>query len=239
MLGVPVESAALKGLDSLLSIVQMPAGIPVGTLAIGRAGAINAALWPPASSVLATPRSWRRSSRWRARQTAAVAKARRTTPAPSSLAHEPAKLSPPGSTIGILGGGQLGRMTALAAARLGYRSLVYAPEADSIAGHVAAGHVSGAYDDAAALARFAAQVDVITYEFENVPEADRRRVRAPQAGAAGRAGRSISPSTGCARRTFFRQLGIGTAELPADRQRRRPRRGDRAARHPEDLHRGL
>ena len=60
VLGVPVESAALKGQDSLLSIVQMPAGIPVGTLAIGRAGAINAA---PAgrqrSSVLATPRSWR------------------------------------------------------------------------------------------------------------------------------------------------------------------------------------
>ena len=51
VLGVPVESAALKGLDSLLSIVQMPAGIPVGTLAIGRAGAINAACW--------RPRSWR------------------------------------------------------------------------------------------------------------------------------------------------------------------------------------
>src|SRR5437763_14477951 len=79
------------------------------------------------------------------------------------------KIVPPGSTIGILGGGQLGRMTALAAARLGYRSLVYSPEAYSIAGQVAA-HVQGMYDDDAALARFAAEVDVITYEFENVPE---------------------------------------------------------------------
>jgi 5-(carboxyamino)imidazole ribonucleotide mutase len=52
VLGVPIESQALKGMDSLLSIVQMPAGIPVGTLAIGRAGAINAALL--AASVLAT-----------------------------------------------------------------------------------------------------------------------------------------------------------------------------------------
>src|SRR5215468_2738717 len=78
---------------------------------------------------------------------------------------------PPGSTIGILGGGQLGRMTALAAARLGYRCVVYSPEEHSIGGDVAAAHVRGGYDDKAALARFAGQVDVITYEFENVPEA--------------------------------------------------------------------
>src|SRR5262245_21787316 len=76
---------------------------------------------------------------------------------------------PPGSTIGILGGGQLGRMTAMAAARLGYRSLSYSSEADAIAGQVVP-HMRGAYDDPAALARFAAQVDVVTYEFENVPE---------------------------------------------------------------------
>ena len=68
---------------------------------------------------------------------------------------------PPGSTIGILGGGQLGRMTALAAAQLGYRCIVYSPEEHSIGGDVAAGHVRGAYDDTAALARFAAEVDVI------------------------------------------------------------------------------
>ena len=80
-----------------------------------------------------------------------------------------AKILPPGSTIGILGGGQLGRMTALAAARLGYHCVVYAPDLESVAGQVCNGHVQGAYDDEAALARFAAQVDVITYEFENVP----------------------------------------------------------------------
>lgn len=81
------------------------------------------------------------------------------------------KILPPGSTIGILGGGQLGRMTALAAARLGYHCVVYAPDLESVAGQVCSGHVQGAYDDTDALARFAAQVDVITYEFENVPEA--------------------------------------------------------------------
>ena len=81
------------------------------------------------------------------------------------------RIIPPGSTLGILGGGQLGRMTSLAAARLGYRSIVYAPDEHSIAAEVSAGYVRGAYDDAAALARFAQQVDVITYEFENVPEA--------------------------------------------------------------------
>lgn len=81
-----------------------------------------------------------------------------------------AKPIPPGSTIGILGGGQLGRMTALAAARLGYHATVYAPELESVAGQVTAGHFKGKYDDKAALAKFAKQVDVITYEFENVPE---------------------------------------------------------------------
>jgi len=81
------------------------------------------------------------------------------------------KILPPGSTtIGILGGGQLGRMMALAAARLGYRTLVYASEADPVAAQVTAAHVAGAYDDQAALSRFASQVDVVTYEFENVPE---------------------------------------------------------------------
>jgi 5-(carboxyamino)imidazole ribonucleotide synthase len=76
---------------------------------------------------------------------------------------------PPGSTIGILGGGQLGRMLALAAARLGLKSHIYAPERDSPAFQVAAAHTVGSYMDFAALAGFAAAVDVVTYEFENVP----------------------------------------------------------------------
>lgn len=78
---------------------------------------------------------------------------------------------PPGETIGILGGGQLGRMIALAAANLGYRCHVYAPEADSIAADVCAAFTQGEYDDEAALAVFAAQCAVITYEFENVAAA--------------------------------------------------------------------
>jgi 5-(carboxyamino)imidazole ribonucleotide mutase len=73
VLGVPVESRALQGLDSLLSIVQMPAGVPVGTLAIGRAGAVNAALLAAAILALQDARLASALSAWRERQTAAVA----------------------------------------------------------------------------------------------------------------------------------------------------------------------
>jgi 5-(carboxyamino)imidazole ribonucleotide synthase len=75
----------------------------------------------------------------------------------------------PGATIGILGGGQLGRMLALAAAPLGYRVHIYAPETELVAADVAAGCTRAAYEDRAALAAFAGACDVITYEFENVP----------------------------------------------------------------------
>ena len=75
VLGVPVESAALKGQDSLLSIVQMPAGIPVGTLAIGRAGAVNAALLAASIVGLGDAKIMSALERWRARQTDAVAMA--------------------------------------------------------------------------------------------------------------------------------------------------------------------
>lgn len=76
---------------------------------------------------------------------------------------------PPGSTIGILGGGQLGRMLSVAAARLGYRSHVFEPTSDAPAGHVAHAVTTAAYDDVAALREFADAVDVLTYEFENIP----------------------------------------------------------------------
>jgi 5-(carboxyamino)imidazole ribonucleotide mutase len=72
--GVPVESKTLKGLDSLLSIAQMPAGIPVGTLAIGRAGAVNAALLAAAVLGLEDKKVARALDRFRAAQTAAVGK---------------------------------------------------------------------------------------------------------------------------------------------------------------------
>jgi 5-(carboxyamino)imidazole ribonucleotide mutase len=71
--GVPVESKALSGLDSLYSIVQMPPGIPVGTLAIGQAGAINAALLAASVLALNDPALAKRLDAWRARQTEAVA----------------------------------------------------------------------------------------------------------------------------------------------------------------------
>ena len=73
VLGVPVESKALKGMDSLMSIVQMPGGIPVGTLAIGKPGAINAALLAAAMLANNDPALAERLDSWRARQTADVA----------------------------------------------------------------------------------------------------------------------------------------------------------------------
>lgn len=73
VLGVPVKSKALKGMDSLLSIVQMPAGVPVGTLAIGEAGAKNAALLAIAILSLGDPAMAARLDDYRARQTASVA----------------------------------------------------------------------------------------------------------------------------------------------------------------------
>jgi 5-(carboxyamino)imidazole ribonucleotide mutase len=75
--GVPIESKALSGMDSLLSIVQMPAGVPVGTLAIGRAGAVNAALLAASVIALGDPAVADALEAWRAEQTDAVADAPR------------------------------------------------------------------------------------------------------------------------------------------------------------------
>src|SRR5690606_38624533 len=76
---------------------------------------------------------------------------------------------PPGSTIGIVGGGQLGRMLAIAAARLGYRTMVLEPQADCPAAQTANRQIAAAYDDASGLAELARECAVVTYEFENVP----------------------------------------------------------------------
>ena len=75
---------------------------------------------------------------------------------------------PPGSTIGIIGGGQLGRMLAIAAAQLGYRCHIYDPSEAPPAAEVSARFTRGRYEDEAALARFGSEVDVATYEFENI-----------------------------------------------------------------------
>jgi len=77
----------------------------------------------------------------------------------------------PGSTIGILGGGQLGRMMAVAALQLGYRVIGFAPEGDNVAADACSAFITADWDDAGALAEFASACDVVTWEFENVPVA--------------------------------------------------------------------
>jgi 5-(carboxyamino)imidazole ribonucleotide synthase len=76
---------------------------------------------------------------------------------------------PPGSTIGILGGGQLGRMMAVAALQLGYRVIGFAPEGDNVAADACSDFITAEWDDAEALSHFAQGCDVVTWEFENVP----------------------------------------------------------------------
>ena len=77
----------------------------------------------------------------------------------------------PGATLGVLGSGQLGRMFGIAARRLGYRLHVYSPDSGSPAGQVADREFSARYDDLDSLSEFARSVDVVTFEFENVPSA--------------------------------------------------------------------
>ncbi len=119
---------------------------------------------------------------------------------------------PPGSTIGILGGGQLGRMLAMAAARLGLRSHIFAPEADSPAFEVAAERTLASYDDEKALLAFARGIDVATYEFENIPVATVEFLAKhipvrPGAKALSCAQDRINE------KTLARNLGAGTAEF--------------------------
>ena len=120
----------------------------------------------------------------------------------------------PGSTIGILGGGQLARMLALAAAKLGLKCHIYAPEADSCAFQVAHQHTVAAYQDANALAAFSRSVDVVTYEFENVPAETARVIEehgilAPNSAALATAQDRI------AEKSFVRDLGIAVAPFAA------------------------
>lgn len=117
----------------------------------------------------------------------------------------------PGDTIGILGGGQLGRMLALAAARLGLRCNVYSPDPDSPAFDVVQHATCAEYADVAALELFASEVDVVTYEFENVPSATAlilaaRRPVLPDPSVLG-----ITQDR-LAEKDFVRRLGIATAD---------------------------
>jgi 5-(carboxyamino)imidazole ribonucleotide synthase len=120
----------------------------------------------------------------------------------------------PGATIGVLGGGQLGRMMALAAARLGLKAHIYAPAGDNPAFDVAAAHTVARYDDEAALARFAAQVDVVTYEFENVPARTAETIGALRPVLPGPRALAVSQDR-LHEKDFVRSLGIGTAPYVA------------------------
>jgi 5-(carboxyamino)imidazole ribonucleotide synthase len=121
---------------------------------------------------------------------------------------------PPGSTIGILGGGQLGRMLALAAARLGLGACILCPEADSPAGAVAAASVVAAYDDEAVLDRFAAQVDAVTYEFENIPVATVEYLAARKPMRPGATALRLTQDR-LAEKTFLNDIGLETAPFAA------------------------
>ncbi|HEX4764652.1 MAG TPA: 5-(carboxyamino)imidazole ribonucleotide synthase [Lichenihabitans sp.] len=116
----------------------------------------------------------------------------------------------PGDTVGILGGGQLGRMLSLAAAKLGLRAHVLAPEADSPAFEVAAVHTVADYRDAHALAAFAASVAVVTYEFENVPT-ETAAVLARHAPVRPNAASLATAQDRLTEKQFLRDLGLATA----------------------------
>jgi 5-(carboxyamino)imidazole ribonucleotide synthase len=123
---------------------------------------------------------------------------------------------PIGSTIGIVGGGQLGRMLAMAAARLGYRTIVLEPEVGCPAAQIANRQIAAAYDDPAALSELAGQSAVVTYEFENVPVAAAEKLSSsapvfPPARALEVAQDRL------AEKTFLNGAGISTAEFrPVD-----------------------
>ena len=125
----------------------------------------------------------------------------------------------PGAVIGILGGGQLGRMTALAAARLGYRCHIFCPEPGSPATLVAAEATIARYDDRAALRKFAASVDVVTFEFENVPH-ESLAILARHAPVRPNA-RSLKVSQDRLReKRFLRSIGVPVAPFRAVRSAR-------------------
>lgn len=120
----------------------------------------------------------------------------------------------PGAVIGILGGGQLGRMLSMAAARLGFRCHIYEPGADCPAAQVAWRTTTAPYDDAAALRAFARSVDVVTYEFENVPAEALDLIEAEVPIRPGRRALAISQDR-LPEKEFLAGLGLATAPFAA------------------------
>lgn len=119
-----------------------------------------------------------------------------------------------GAVIGILGGGQLGRMLAVAASRLGFQTHVYEPMTNPPAGQVANRLTTASYDDAAALTDFAQAVDVITYEFENIPTAALDLLEARRPIRPNRRALAVSQER-IAEKDFLNQLGLRTAPYAA------------------------
>ena len=116
---------------------------------------------------------------------------------------------PPGSTIGILGGGQLGRMLVQAGSRLGYRFVIFEPQAGCPASHIA-DHIQAGYDDLTALDRFAAAVDVVTLEFENVPIAAVEHLAKTVPVRPGAKALAVAQDR-AAEKSFANAAGLGTA----------------------------
>ncbi|WP_291730797.1 5-(carboxyamino)imidazole ribonucleotide synthase [Leisingera sp. F5] len=116
----------------------------------------------------------------------------------------------PGATIGILGGGQLGRMLSVAASRLGFKTHIFEPGTNPPAGHVADQVTTAGYEDAEALAAFAACVDVITYEFENIPTSALDLLESQKPIRPGREALRISQDR-LTEKTFLQDLGLKTA----------------------------
>ncbi|MGR3344098.1 MAG: 5-(carboxyamino)imidazole ribonucleotide synthase [Paracoccaceae bacterium] len=120
----------------------------------------------------------------------------------------------PGATIGILGGGQLGRMLSVAAARLGFKCHIFEPEAQPPAGQVAHRVTTAAYNDTAALRAFADSVDVITYEFENIPTSALDTLEAIRPVRPSREALRVSQDR-LTEKHFLQQLGLLTAPFAA------------------------
>ena len=121
----------------------------------------------------------------------------------------------PGAVIGILGGGQLGRMLAMAAARLGFDVAILTPDADSPAGRVAAHTIVAPYDDDAALSELARLSDVITFEFENVPAAVVAKLAALGAEVAPGAKALATGQDRVTEKSFFEAVGVPTVAFAA------------------------
>ena len=214
VLGVPVQSRALNGMDSLLSIVQMPAGIPVATFAIGSAGATNAALLAAAIVANRHPEVLPRLEAFRAT-------ADRTGAGTSGSAHQHAM------TVGIVGAGQLGRMMALAGYPLGLDFLFLDP-AEAPPAAALAPVLRSEFTDVDSLAALAARCEVVTIDWENVSVAALRalgretRVSPPPAAIAAAQDR-------VSEKRLFEKLGIRTTRWRAVSSRRQLAR--RGARH--------